>query len=78
MKIRQRKKIARIKNNWYKGKEIKDYDCPCCSWCALYDDEMKYHKTLSRETDYWGKTDFEFEVKCPHCKTTFVYWDSNM
>jgi len=78
MNKRQRKKIARIKNSWYKGKVIEDYECPCCSWSALVDEEMKYHRTLTTERSYLGQIDWEFEVKCPHCKTVFGYWDSNM
>jgi len=78
MNKRQQRKIARIENYWYKGKRINEYDCPYCSWCALNDDEFKHHKTLSEKRDYWGKIDWEFEVKCPWCKTVFEYWDSNM
>lgn len=78
MNKRQRKKIARIENNWYKEKGIEDYDCPCCSWCALNDEEMKYHKKLTTERSYLGRIDWEFEVKCPYCNTVFSYWDSNV
>lgn len=78
MNKRQRKKKARIYNDWYKGKNINSYDCPCCSWCALHDEELKYHKILFEDRDYWGKIDWNFEVKCPYCRTKFEYWDSNM
>lgn len=33
---RIRKKIARIENDWYKGKDIKDYDCPYCGTIFEY------------------------------------------
>lgn len=78
MKVRLRKKLARINNDWYKGKIINDYDCPYCSWCALDDEEMIHHKTLSTDRDYFGKIDWDFEVKCPHCGTKFEYSDSSM
>ena len=78
MNRRQRKKIARINNDWNKDKTIYDYDCPCCSWRALNDDELRYHKILHEDKDYWGKIDWDFEVKCPCCGTKFEYSDSNM
>lgn len=78
MNKRQRKKIARIKNDWFKGKKTYEYDCPCCSWSALNDDEFKYHKTLSQHQYYTGQTNYDFEVKCPCCGIKFQYSDSNM
>lgn len=74
----QRKKIARIENYWYTGKKIMDWECPYCSWNALNDEEMKYHKTLCEDRDYHGRIDWDFEVKCPYCKTVFEYSDSSM
>ena len=71
MKKRLRKKIARIENDWYKGKELDDWDCPYCSWCALNDDELRHQKILSEERDYFGKIDWDIEAKCPYCKTIF-------
>ena len=81
MKKRQRKKRARVENDWYKNKELSEWDCPTCSWCALDDEEWKHHKVLHTSygyADYYGYKEWDLEVKCPCCGTKFVYCDSNM
>lgn len=78
MNKRQRKKLARIRNDWYKGKKLYENNCPCCSWDALEDEEWKHHKILYSSCDYWGYIYWDFEVTCPYCKTRFEYSDSNM
>lgn len=32
MNKRQRKKLARIKNDWYTDKYKEEYNCPVCNW----------------------------------------------
>lgn len=81
MNIRQRKKRAREINNWYKGKKIYEYDCPYCSWCALDDEEYRYHNIISQSfghPEYYGYIEWDVEVTCPYCKTKFIYSDANM
>ena len=76
MNKRQRKKIARKNNDWYKGIELRKWNCPICGWDSLRDEELKYGKTLWFEKDYWSINRWEFEFTCPYCKTKFSYEDS--
>lgn len=81
MNKRQRKKRARIENNWYKNKEIHSYDCPTCGWCALADENLNYHKVVNTRyghPEFFGYKEWILEARCPCCGTVFEYTDSNM
>ena len=78
MNKRQRKKLARIKNDWYTDKYKGEYNCPVCNWNTLNDEEFK-HQYIVDKWYNWSSYGYDFTIhaKCPDCGCEFEYTDGD-